>query len=1135
MFDQLFSRSRAADTGVVHSDGSADMPISNCISGELGGVGMSIGYSTYSSLPPPSSAPTIITIVTAKTIHEDCASDSLISVVPTRSEPDDTPAPASTGRFSASSFLAAIFGIGIALSFWTPKNLWVFIGGFGLRREKRKQRDRNKRAIGAAAAREAVTANGEQLREGQRDKGKARAIQVVEDDLGESSKSSKTERTPLLLEASYETTTPKTPRSSTKAGSRDSGIDLTNAEESRATRSVEQQIPIQNPDPILLKSTEPEIIEDEMLETIDEAEEAEPLSPIAENPSTWTFASHKTSPSPSVRAESPAPQVETGSMVIVAPGGVDLDACPYEQRTHSVEALPRSVVADLPVTGGEGYRESRSFTPVEKARSAASSIRAPSLSREVSVEPAPKLDVVEVVPVKAAEEEVVKAGPSVPEVAMEAPKREFEEPKIEAPKVEEVIETPKPVEVEAPKSEVPQVEEPVISKAEDFVAPKAKEIEVPVPEVEEVRAAVVENVVVPKIEEVEVPKAKEIEAHFETPKLVEISNPFEVEAPKPKETEAPKVESPILEAPILEAPIVEAPIVEAPAVEVPKVEAPKDEAPKVEEPKAEEPKVEEPKAEAPVEAPVKAPVEAPVEAPIQAPQVEAPKVQEVIEEPKEGLKKAEGSEAQSTSVAIPSPPPEIGVIPPTPAPQRSAFGEEVKALLRARKAEAEEMEEELEADIKVKAPIYRKSFSSSSEALPKLAEVPEPASAKLEVEPKGKDKADDDLSFIEHPTTASPDQISLNSEGKDEKEESQPEVTSAEDTRRSRSGKPPSVAGDDKSTRSESGPSRKPSFRRMVGSHSRAPSVDSNKKDSSLRRSLTNVFPGKKMKRENSTSSSQAKLGELTPPPTPPEPLASSNDAVAARPESRRSEKEKSSMSRAMSWSNTMNKLSSKEKREQAAKQSSDLEAAAGNDAAAAAPSSSALEAPATTAAVEPTPAEPVKRSNASIKSHKDGRPPTSDGKSDDGRPSKLPRRPTWAFGKKKSTQNLGEAKSSSAAASQISLHGPSKSEEIPQAPAAEAAAPIDKGKGVERVAPAAPAVVEAPKAAEPAPEVPAAQPKIIEAPAPPAPTEQEQKAIVDSEAAAAAAAVVAEQKPAPRPMLKSRVTSMMAWGRKKK
>lgn len=1128
MFDQLFSRSRAADTGVVHSDGSADMPISNCISGELGGVGMSIGYSTYSSLPPPSSAPTIITIVTAKTIHEDCASDSLISVVPTRSEPDDTPAPASTGRFSASSFLAAIFGIGIALSFWTPKNLWVFIGGFGLRREKRKQRDRNKRAIGTAAAREAVTANGEQLREGQRDKGKARAIEVVEDDVGESSKSSQTERTPLLLEASYETTAPKTPTSSTKASSRDSGIDLTNAEESRATRSVEQQIPIQNPDPILPKSTEPEIMEDDMLETIDEAEEAEPLSPIAEYPPTWTFASHKPSPTPSVRAESPAPQVETGSMVIVSPGGVDSDTCPYEQRTHSVETLPRSAVADLQVTGGEGYRESRSLTPVEKQRSAASSIRAPSLSREVSVEPAPKVDVMEVVPVKAAEEEVVKAGPSVPEVAMEAPKREFEVPKIEAPKVEEVVEAPKPVEIEAPKSEVPQVEEPVISKVEDFVAPKAKEVEVPVPEVEEVRAAVVEDVVVPKIEEVEVPKPKEIETHFETPKLVEISNPFEFEAPKPKETETPKVESLIVEAPIVEAPTVETPIVEAPKVEALKVEVSK----------VEEPKAEEPKAEAPIEAPVKTPVEAPVKAPIQSPQVETPKVQEIIEEPKEELKKAEGSEAQSTSVAIPSPPPEIGVIPPTPAPQRSAFAEEDKALLRARKTEAEEMEEELEADIKVKAPIYRKSFSSSSEVLPKLAEVPEPASAKLEVEPKGKDKADDDLSFIEHPTTASPDQISLNSEGKDEKEESQPEVTSAEDTRRSRSGKPPSVAGDDKSTRSESGPSRKPSFRRMVGSHSRAPSVDSNKKDSSLRRSLTNVFPGKKMKRENSTpasaSSSQAKLGELTPPPTPPEPLASSNDAVAARPESRRSEKEKSSMSRAMSWSNTMNKLSSKEKREQAAKQSSDLEAAAGNDAAAAAPSS-ALEAPATTAAAEPTSAEPVKRSNASIKSHKDGRPPTSDGKSDDGRPSKLPRRPTWAFGKKKSTQNLGEAKSSSAAASQISLHGPSKSEEIPQAPAAEAAAPIDKGKGVERVAPAAPAVVEAPKAAEPAPEVPAAQPKIIEAPAPPAPTEQEQKAIVDSEAAAAAAAVVAEQKPAPRPMLKSRVTSMMAWGRKKK
>ncbi|KAI5838307.1 hypothetical protein DFP73DRAFT_269025 [Morchella snyderi] len=1120
MFDQLFSRSRAADTGVVHSDGSADMPISNCISGELGGVGMSIGYSTYSSLPPPSSAPTIITIVTAKTIHEDCASDSLISVAPTRSEPDDTPAPASTGRFSASSFLAAIFGIGIALSFWTPKNLWVFIGGFGLRREKRKQRDRNKRAIGAAAAaREAVTANGEQLK-GQRDKGKARAIEVVEDDVGESSKSSGTERTPLLLEASYETTTPKTPTSSTKAGSRDSGIDVTNAEESRATRSVGQQIPIQNPDPILPKPTEPEIMEDEMLETIDEAEEAEPLSPIAEYPPTWTFDGHKPSPTPSVRAESPAPQAETGSMVIVSPAGVDSDAFPYEQRMLSVETLPRSVVADLPVTGGEGYRESRSLTPVEKARSAASSIRAPSLSREVSVEPAPKVDVVEVVPAKAVEEEVVKAGPSVPEVAVEAPKREFEAPKIEAPKIEEIVEAPKPAEVE-----VPQAEELVISKVEDFAAPKAKEVEVPVPEVEEVRAAVIEDVVVPKIEEVEVPKTKEIETHFQTPKLVEISNPFEVEALNLKEAEAAKAESPIVEAPIVEAPIVEAPIAEAPKVEAPKVETPKVEVPKTEEPKA--------------EVPAEAPVKAPIEAPIQAPQVETPKVQEVIEEPKEELKKAEGSEAQSISVAIPNPPPEIGVTPPTPAPQRSAFAEEVKALLRTRKAEAEEMEEELEADVKVKAPIYRKSFSSSSEALPKLAEVPEPASAKLEVEPKGKDKADDDISFIEHPTTASPDQISLNSEEKDEKEEPQPEATSAEDTRRSRSGKPPSLAGDDKSTRSESGPSRKPSFRRMVGSHSRAPSVDSNKKDSSLRRSLTNVFPGKKTKRENSTpasaSSSQAKLGELTPPPTPPEPLASSNDAVAARPESRRSEKEKSSMSRAMSWSNTMNKLSSKEKREQAAKQSSDLEAAAGNDAAAAAHSSSAPEVPTTTATAELTPAEPIKRSNASIKSHKDGRPPTSDGKSDDGRPSKLPRRPTWAFGKKKSTQNLGEAKSSSAATSQISLHGPSKSEEIPQAPAAEAAAPIDKGKGVERVAPAAPAVVEAPKAAEPAPEAPAAQPKIIEAPSPPAPTEQEQKAIVDSEAAAAAAAVVAEQKPAPRPMLKSRVTSMMAWGRKKK
>lgn len=1000
MFDQLFSRSRAPDTGVgVHGDGSSDLPISNCISGELGGVGMSIGYSTYS----PPSVPTIITIVTAKTIYEDSPSDSLISVVPTRSEPEEeaSSSQAPTRTFTASGFLAAIFGIGIALSFWTPKNLWVFMGGFGLRREKRKQRNQQPKQTVRAA--EEVTVNGDKLTSGQKDKGKARAIDA--DTEGESS-TSKTERTPLLVGAD----TPKT--FSSGVDLRDSGIDLTNGEETRVTRS--EELPI-HPEPS--KSPAPEVDYDDMLKTIDEAEEFE--HPPHE---TWTFADHKPSPTPSVRAESPAPQVEPESLVILPPAAAEEhDSCPYNNRMLSVERLPSPVVVDIPVTNGGGPTESRSHSslskpaaspitsPVEAPVSAPVSVKAPSLHKAISAESIPKDNSAEKeedkeveVPVKVKEEQV-KAGPSAPE-------------KVEVPKVEE----PETPEVEVVQS--PKVEKVATPKAEEVEPPKAKEVGTPVeaPIEAPAEAPAVVEVESPKVEQVEAPKAKEVEA----PKAEEF------EAPKPKEVEIPKVE--------------------------------------------------------------------------------VPKVEEVVEKPEEEIKK---EEIKSTPVAIPAlSTPQIELIPPTPA-FNNGFSDEAKAFLKERAEElAEQKEEAEEADSKVKD--YHKSIVDSiihphAEAVdadePVIAMPTEfsERSDTLAVEHKGKDRVDDDLSIIDHPISSSPDQISLNEDAKDDARKEEEGLTTEEIPRPS-SAKPPSTLGDDKSTRSESSPGRKSSLRRLgIGSHSRAASIDSTKKDTSLRRSLTSVFPGKKMKRENSApasaSSSQVKLGgELTPPPTPPE------TSDVPRPESRRSEKEKSTSR--MSWNHAINKLSSKDKRDPLAKQTSDPEAAGKPDVAA--------ESPETT--------EPLKPSSASMISTKD-RPTTSGGKSikDEDRPSKLPRRSSW-FGKKKSSNNLSVADVAKSVSS-TSL-APTKGEE----PTAEAVLPLDKGKGVDRSPVEEPV---SPKTTEVAPEAPK-DVQIIEAP--PAPLSEEEQKLANEEAAAAAAVIAATEKPAPRPQLKSRVTAMMAWRKKK-
>lgn len=1016
MLDQLFSRSRTADTGVgsVHGDGSSDLPISNCISGELGGVGMSIGYCTSSS----PSVPTIITIVTpAKPIYEDFLSDSLISVVPTRSEPEEgaSSTQTSTRTFTASGFLAAIFGIGIALSFWTPKNLWVFMGGFGFRREKRRQKNRQQQQRAVEAAEE-VAVEGNKLTNGQKNKGKARAIHN-ETEEGESSTSTSTsgERTALLIGG------PATYSSGLGLNPRDSGIDLTNGEETKATRPEKIVI---HPEPT--REPEPELTESEMLKTIDEEEEIE--LPINES---WTFADQQPSPVPSPpRIKSPAPPIELDSPVIpprakppvfrpaVEPETRGNDASYFFDRSLSV-TLPTPAVIDTPVTNGYGPKQpgsnfslgkSTAFVEVESPVSEPI-LKLNEVERRVEEVREVQVKLQEKVEEKVREKvEEFQAGSSV-STEMDVLKAQVEVPKVEA--------------------EIPKVEAQI---------PK---VEAEVPKVEEVVIPVVVEVETPIVKEVEIPKVE----HVEAPKTVETPKVKEVETPKVKEVEIPKVEP--IEAPKVE--LVETPKVEP--VELPKVESV--EVPKVE-PKVE--LVETPEVES-VESPKVELVEAPkIEIPepkeVEIPKVEVPKAEVVVEVPQ--VKKPEVAKSTPSALTVPSAP-QIELIPPTPA-FNSSFSEEAEEFSKERAEEEAkpptlpDVEEEEELTVPTKAPVKSNSLTVEYN-----------------------DKEDDDLSIVDLPISHSPDQISLS--GDDHKDE-EPVVESGltvDDIIRPGSSKPPSTLGDDKSTKS----GRK-GFRRMASmGRERTPSVDSAKKDKLLRRSLTGFTSKKSKKDGGSAASSQVKLGELTPPPTPPE---TSQDA--ARPQSRRSEKG----GRSMSWSNAASKMISKEKRDQA-KKHSDSEAAGGADA------------NHTGDDVETT--ESLKPSNESTMTN--DRPPTADGK------SKIPRGTGW-FSKKKSSSNLSISDVSRAASLAAAKH-----EEVVQ-PTTETVAPLDKGKGIERTP-----VEEAPKSVEPI--------KVIEAPPPPS-TEEEQAP--SSEVAESIASVVpASDRPKP-PRLKS-VISVMGWGRKKK
>lgn len=984
MLEQLFSRSRTADTGVgsVHGDGSSDLPVSNCISGELGGVGMSIGYCTSSS----PSVPTIITIVTpAKPIYEDFLSDSLISVVPTRSEPEEeaSSTQTSTRTFTASGFLAAIFGIGIALSFWTPKNLWVFMGGFGFRRQKRGRKNRQpQREVEAA---EGVAVDGNKLTNGQKDKGKSRAIHNEAEE-GESSTSSSSERTALLIGG------PATYSSDLGLDNpRDSGIDLTNGEEIRATRLEKLLV---HPEPT--RVPEPEITESEMLKTIDEEEEIE--LPINES---WTFADQQPSPIPSPRIGSPAPQAKHDSPVIlsraespvllpqVEPEVTGHDA-PYSfDRNLSATPAPTPAVVDTPVTNGYGPKQPESDYSLGKST-----------------------DFVEVEP------EVSESIRRLNEV-----EKRIEEVREVLAKVEE------------------KVEEKVREKAEEFKAGPSVSMEVEA-EVSKVEVPKVEEVVIPVAVEVEIPQVKETEI----PKVEHVEAPKAVETPKVEPTEAPKVEP--TEPPKVE--LVEAPKVEL--VEVPKVQ------PKVE---LEVEPVESPKVEL-VEAP-KTAIPEPKE--VEIPKVEVPKAEVVVEIPE--VKKTEVAKPIPSALIVPSTP-QIELIPPTPA-FNSSFSEEAEEFSKERAEEGAEsttlpnVEEEEELTAPTKAP----------------ARSMIPVTGSLTVE--NNDKEDDDISIGDQ-ISHSPDQISLS--GDDQKDE-EPVIESGltvDDITRPGSGKTPSTLGDDKSTKS----GRK-SFRRMPSlGRDRTSSVDSMKKDKPLRRSLTAGFSSsKKSKKENSlvgsASSSQVKLGELTPPPTPPE---TSQDV---RPVSRRSEKG----GRSMSWSNATSKILSKEKRDQA-KKNSDSEAAGGADA--------------SHAGDDAETHETLKPSNASISTN--DRPTTADGGK-----SKIPRGTGW-FSKKKSSSNLSIADVSKAA-SAVNL---AAKQEIIQS-TTEAAASVDKGKGIDKIP-----VEETPKPVEAI--------KVIEAPPPP-PTEEEQKP--STQPAEPIAAVVPSSERPKAPRLKSGVMSVMAWGRKKK
>ncbi|CUS11976.1 unnamed protein product, partial [Tuber aestivum] len=193
MFDQLFSRrnsevEHASPTRESGTPVSPHMPISQCIAGEVAGIGISIGYCDSPPLPVIS----VESIVAAKPWYEDFPDYSLISVGPRDGNEEEPPSTGHTRGWNASGFIAAICGIGIALSFWTPRNLWVIMGGFGLRREKRQHKSREQVRV---QAREGVYVH-ERIGTKSGGKGKQRAIETSESE-GESS-ATLGESTPLL-------------------------------------------------------------------------------------------------------------------------------------------------------------------------------------------------------------------------------------------------------------------------------------------------------------------------------------------------------------------------------------------------------------------------------------------------------------------------------------------------------------------------------------------------------------------------------------------------------------------------------------------------------------------------------------------------------------------------------------------------------------------------------------------------------------------------------------------------------------------------------------------------------------------------------------------------------------------------
>jgi hypothetical protein len=293
------------------------------------------------------------------------------------------------------------------------------------------------------------------------------------------------------------------------------------------------------------------------------------------------------------------------------------------------------------------------------------------------------------------------------------------------------------------------------------------------------------------------------------------------------------------------------------------------------------------------------------------------------------------------------------------------------------------------------------------------------------------------------------------------------------------------------------------------------------KREGSLRRSLTSVIPGGKSKKRDksappsSASSQILKLGEPTPPPTPPETRTSRDEAEAIRPSSRRSER---SITRSMSWNNAISKLSLGDKKRNAvAKQASDTEAPAGSKSTtdvreAIKPPSESINT-----------ASPVKPDETPAVSPVAG-PSSDDAQStrEEEKPKPASRRSSWWGISKELKRKNSIAKSD-------------KGEEVTTRPATATsttapvvapATPEGKGKEVERPAEV---TTEASPAPPPAPAIPTEGVDKSDAPAAIAEPATTETPATETPAAAAASP--------PKPMLKERVERVKSiksfWGRK--